>query len=255
MLKTRVIPIVLWKMGGIVKGRGFDHSRNVGTVLPAIKVYNTRDIDELMLLDVHASISQQTPRFNEVEVLARECSVPLTVGGGVTCLDDIESLLRAGADKVLLNTVCYDKPELVRQASNRFGSQCVVVGIDYRDIDGRLLCFSHAGQRRREWSIDGWARRVEDQGAGEIVLTSCARDGMMNGFDLETVARVVESIGVPVVAAGGAGNLDHFVEVVRTAGANAVAAGSVFHFTEITPQAVKEHLGLAGVPVRLGIGR
>jgi cyclase len=255
MLKTRVIPVMLWKDGGLVKGRGFDHSRNVGAVLPAVKVYNARDVDELVLVDVAASLSNKSPRYAEIEWFARECNVPLAVGGGIRSEEHIELVLRAGADKILLNSAAYEQPELIDRAAKNFGSQCVVVSIDYRIIDGTPVCFSHAGTVNRRLSVDDWARRVEELGAGEILLTDCSRDGMMLGYDNETVARIVNLVGVPVIASGGAGRLEDFLEVLTVGRANAVAAGSVFHFTEITPREIKEHLGSAGIPVRLGLAQ
>ena len=253
MLKTRVIPVMLWKDVGLVKGRSFDHSRRVGSVLPAVKVYNARDVDELVLLDVTATLTKAVPRFAEIAQFARECNVPLSVGGGIRTESDIEGILRAGADKVVVNSSCFAQPDLVNRASRSFGSQCVVVSIDYRIIDGNALTFSHAGQVPEEHTVVEWARTVEDSGAGEILLTDCTRDGTMSGYDIETIERVANAVGVPVIASGGAGTLDHFVSAVKQASADAVAAGSVFHFTEITPRSIKEHLATAGVPVRLGV--
>jgi cyclase len=253
MLKTRVIPVMLWKDVGLVKGRCFNHSRRVGSVLPAVKVFNSRDVDELVLVDVTATLNGNSPRLVEIRQFARECNVPLSVGGGIKSEEDIEGVLRAGADKVVLNSACFSHPKLLTRASRNFGAQCVVASIDYRNIDGTAVCFSHAGQIRTNYTLLDWARTVEELGAGEILLTDCTRDGTMTGYDLETIKEVAFSVGVPVIASGGAGTLDHFVEAVKVASADAVAAGSVFHFTEITPREIKEHLARAGIPVRIGV--
>jgi cyclase len=251
MLKTRIIPVMLWKKGGLVKGRGFDHSRNVGTVLPSVRVYNLRDVDELCLLNVDATLNGSGPRVPEIAEIAKICSVPLSVGGGISSEMQIEQVLGAGADKVVLNSSCYDDPEFVARASRLFGTQCVIVGIDYRTINGEPICFSHAGTVKREQLVSEWAKQLEHHGAGELLLTDCSRDGFMSGFDLETISDVSQRVGIPVIAAGGAGVRQHFLDAVK-AGADAVAAGSVFHFTEITPREIKVFLSESGVPVRLG---
>lgn len=255
MLKTRIIPVMLWKDSGLIKGKRFEHSRNVGAVLPAVKVYNARDVDELVLVDVGASLGGTQPRYREIEWFARECNVPLAVGGGITTEEQIELVLRAGADKVIVNSVCFENPRLVTQAAERFGSQCVVVSIDYRVIDGTPTCFSHAGTLDRKVSVEHWARKMEDLGAGELILTNCEHDGMMIGYDVSTIRQMAETVGIPVIASGGAGSLDHFVEVLQIGRADAVAAGSVFHFTEITPREIKDRLAEAGIPVRLGMNQ
>ena len=252
MLKTRIIPVMLWNGGSLVKGLQFDHSRNVGTVLPSIKVHNSRDVDELVLLDVGATVGRAGPRLSEIEAFTRECSVPLAVGGGISNEHHVEELLRVGADKVVVNSSSYSNPEIVYQTSRRFGSQCVVAGVDYWMVEGVPTCFSHAGKVMQPWSVMDWVRRLEDLGAGEILLTDCSRDGMMSGFDLQTIRNVVNSVRVPVIAAGGAGALQHFLEVLTESEADAVAAGSVFHFTEITPKRIRGFLAQNGIPVRVG---
>lgn len=255
MLKTRIIPVMLWKDSGLIKGKRFEHTRNVGAVLPAVKVYNARDVDELVLVDVGASLSKTEPRYNEIEWFSRECNVPLAVGGGITSEKQIEMVLRAGADKVILNSACFDLPELVTRAAESFGSQCVVVSIDYRVLNGATSCFSHAGTVDRKVSVEDWAKKMESLGAGELILTNCDHDGMMIGYDLDTIGQTADVVGIPVIASGGAGRLDHFVDVVKLGRADAIAAGSVFHFTEITPREIKDHLAAAGIPVRLGMNQ
>lgn len=251
MLKVRVIPTLLWKNLGLVKGIGFDSWRRVGPVLPAIKVYNTREVDELFLVDITASRESEIPDFESVSDFADECFVPLTVGGGITNIDQVQLLLRAGADKVSINTGAYTNPQLISDIAYRFGSQCVVASIDARPTDdGRYLCFSHAGTQSTNRPMEDWARELADRGAGEILITSIERDGAMQGYDLDMIERVVRAVNLPVIASGGAGNYEHMRQAIQDAGASAVAAASIFHFTEQTPAEAKRALMAAGIPVR-----
>ena len=251
MLKVRVIPTLLWKQFGLVKGVGFDSWRRVGPVLPAIKVYNQREVDELILVDILAQDSGDEPDVESVSDFGQDCFVPLTVGGGVTRLDQVQRLLRAGADKVSVNTAAYERPELITGIAQRFGAQCAVASIDVRaDPDGGWRCFSHAGQQATGRDVVAWAREVEDRGAGEILLTSIERDGTMQGYDLALIEAVVGAVRIPVIASGGAGTYGHMIAAVQQAGASAVAAASLFHFTEQTPAGAKAALAAAGIPVR-----
>lgn len=251
MLKVRVIPTLLWKNFGLVKGVGFDSWRRVGPVLPAIKVYNQREVDELILVDIVAHDTGDDPDFESVNDFGQDCFVPLTVGGGITSLLQVQRLLRAGADKVSINTAGYESPALVTEIATRFGSQCVVASIDAKaQHDGGWRCFSHAGQRDTGRDVIEWARELEDRGAGEILITSIERDGTMEGYDLSLVESVASAVRIPVIASGGAGNYEHMVAAVTQAGASAVAAASIFHFTEQTPAGAKAALAVAGIPVR-----
>lgn len=251
MLKARVIPTLLWKQFGLVKGVGFDSWRRVGPVLPAIKVYNQREVDELVLVDIVAHKSDEDPDFESIEEFGQDCFVPLTVGGGITRIEQVQRLLRAGADKVSVNSAAYSDPELVTRIAQRHGVQCVVASIDVRaDGAGVWRCFSHAGTRDTGREVRDWARELESRGAGEILVTSIERDGAMQGYDLALIRAVVDSVGVPVIASGGAGSYQHMVDAVLEAGASAVAAASMFHFTEQTPAGAKLALAAAGVPVR-----
>lgn len=249
MLKVRVIPTLLWKNLGLVKGISFNSWRRVGSVLPALKVYNSRDVDELILVDITASIEGREPDIDSVADFSDACSVPLTVGGGITSLEQITMILRAGADKVSINTSAYLKPELVNQAASRFGTQCIVASIDVKNINGNYRCFSHSGTVDTGRSPILWARELANRGAGEILLTSIDRDGTMQGYDLELISAVSAAVDIPIIASGGAGNYDHMIEAVK-AGAAAVAAASIFHFTEQTPAEAKKQLERAGIPVR-----
>ncbi len=252
MLKTRVIPTLLWKRPGLVKGIGFDSWRRVGTVLPAIKVYNMRDVDELILVDINAYSEGVEPDYEEIAEFTQESFVPMTVGGGVTDVDHFKKLLRVGADKVALNSVIYDKPELISEAANNFGKQCVVASIDYiKTSDGNYQCCSHSGSQIKDRHPVEWAKELESRGAGEILLTSVDKDGTMEGYDYDITKQVTEALKIPVIASGGAGNYEHMAKVVTDSGAAAVAAASIFHFTEQTPLKAKEHMATQGIPVRL----
>ena len=251
MLKIRVIPTLLWKNFGLVKGIGFDSWRRVGPVLPAIKVYNSRDVDELILVDITASIVGDSPDHDSVSDFSEACSVPLTVGGGITNLEGILALLHAGADKVAINTAAYSNLNLIETAANRFGAQCVVASIDAkRLVDGRYSCFSHSATVDTRRTPVEWAREVASRGAGEILLTSIDRDGTMLGYDMNLVEQVTSAVDIPVIASGGAGTYQHMIDVVKNAGASAIAAASIFHFTEQTPAGAKVAMQAAGIPVR-----
>ena len=249
MLKVRVIPTLLWKDVGLVKGVRFDSWRRVGPVLPAITVYNSRDVDELILVDITASSDGRAPDHESVSDFADACSVPLTVGGGIRTVAHIAALLRAGADKIAVNTALYETADVVDQAARQFGSQCVVASIDVRRSgDGRHACLSRSGTRDTGREPLDVAREVVERGAGEILLTSVDRDGTMTGYDLDLIEQVA-SVPVPVIASGGAGNFGHMVAAVQR-GASAVAAASMFHFTEQTPAGARAALRDAGIPVR-----
>jgi cyclase len=251
MLKIRVIPTLLWKNFGLVKGVGFNSWRRVGPVLPSIKLYNSRDVDELILVDISASIEDNKPDHDSVSDFAKECSVPFTVGGGITNTEQIISLLHAGADKIAINTAAYINPDLIDAAAKLFGAQCVVVSIDAKRLtDGKFTCYSHSATVETSKSPAEWAREIASRGAGEILLTSIDRDGTMLGYDLELIEHVSNAVDIPVIASGGAGSYANMVDAVKNAGASAVAAASIFHFTEQTPAGAKNAMQAAGIPVR-----
>ena len=250
MLKVRVIPTLLWKAPGLVKGIGFDSWRRVGPVLPAVRVYNARDVDELVLVDIMASRDGRVPDEELVGDFADECFVPLTVGGGIRTVDQIARLLAAGADKVTLNTTLYASPDLGEAGAKRFGSQCIVGSVDVRATERGYRCVSHSGAVETGRKPLDWARELVDRGVGELLLTSVDRDGTMKGYDLDLVAELAEAVSVPVIASGGAGCYQHMIDVVREGGASAVAAASIFHYTELTPAGAKAAMAAAGIPVR-----
>ncbi len=251
MLKVRLIPTLLWKDVGLVKGTRFDSWRRVGTVLPAIKVYNTRDVDELILLDISATPEQHELDYDSIEEFSAECFVPLTVGGGVNDIEKVQTLLQCGADKVTINSAAYDNPQLIADAANRFGSQCIVASIDARkNANGGHECVSHCGTRAQGRSPKEWATQLEKLGAGEILITSVEQDGTMQGYDLDLIREVTDSVSLPVIASGGAGSPDDMFQAISKSHASAVAAASLFHFTELTPAECKVYLAEKGIPVR-----
>ncbi len=252
MLKVRVMPTLLFKDVGLVKGRQFVSDRRVGGALQAIRVYNMREVDELVFLDITATPDGRRPDFAQIDELADECFMPLAVGGGVTSLDDIRDLLWVGADKVVVNSGAIANPDLIREGAEHFGSQCIVVAIDVKPTGpGRWEVFSHCGQKPTGLDPVAWARQAEALGAGEIMLTAIDRDGMMEGYDLAVTRAVSDAVGIPVIASGGAGTYQHMAEAVTEGHAAAVAAASMFHFTEQTPKAAKQYLRDAGLRVRL----
>jgi len=252
MLKTRVIPTLLHKNFGMVKGAGFDSRRRVGGALQFIKVFSLRGVDELVFLDIAATLEKRPPDFEIVDDLADECFMPFTAGGGVRSAEDVQQMLQVGADKVAFNTAAFWDTDIVLHSAHRFGSQCIVVSVDYRlDEDGTRKVFTHSGTMPTGMDLLEYISRVEDAGAGEILLTCIERDGTMRGYDVEGIRLVSDRVRIPVIASGGAGNSQHMIEAVNRGGASAVAAASIFHFTEITPRDIKEELTKAGIPVRL----
>lgn len=251
MVKVRVIPTLLWKGVGLVKGARFDSWRRVGSVLPAVRVYNQREVDELILLDISATIDGSQPDIDELADLGSDCFVPLTFGGGINDAGQVRRLLRSGADKVSVNSAAYTNPDLIQDIADRHGSQCVVVSIDARrTATGRWDCFSHAGTRHTALDAVDWARRMQDAGAGELLVTSIDRDGTMEGYDLDLIASVSAAVSIPVIASGGAGSYADMVAALHS-GASAVAAASIFHFTELTPAGAKDAIADAGFATRV----
>lgn len=252
MLKTRVIPTLLFKNSGLVKGVSFDSWRRIGAALPAIKVYNMRDVDELVFLDISASLENRSVDFEEIDRLADECFMPFTVGGGIRSFEDIRKALRAGADKVSMNTAAVERPELIREGAKSFGSQSIVISIDAKKHpSGQYTVVTHSGTKDTHLPVLEWAKRVESLGAGEILLTSIDKDGTMNGFDLDLFKQITDGVSIPIIGAGGAGNYSHLAEAIKIGGCSAVAAASMFHFTEQTPQEAKRYLASQGIAVRL----
>jgi imidazole glycerol-phosphate synthase subunit HisF len=252
VLKVRVMPTLLHKDVGLVKGVAFDSWRRVGSAMQAVKVYNMREVDELVFLDISATQEGRAPDFRLIDELADECFMPLTVGGGIRTIDDVGHLLKVGADKVAVNSAAIEAPEIISKIAERFGAQCAVVSIDVRRTDrGETEAFTRSGTRATGRDPVELARQAESLGAGEILLTSIDRDGTMTGYDLDLIRAVSEAVSIPVIASGGAGSYEHMAAALREGGATAVAAASMFHFTEQTPLGAKKYLREAGFHVRL----
>lgn len=250
MLKTRIVPTLLYKGHTLVKGKGFDSWRGVGSVMQAVRVYNLREVDELVFLDITATAEERPPDFDLVHEIADSCFMPLTVGGGLRRIADVRRLLHVGADKVAINSAAVELPDLIGEVAATFGSQCLVVSIDVRRVGDRQRVVTRSGTRVTDWEPVAWAREATMRGAGEILLTSVERDGTMDGYDVPLVRRVTNAVAVPVIASGGCGTYADMLAVVEDGQASAVAAASIFHFTEQTPKEAKKYLAEHGVPVR-----
>lgn len=250
MLKKRIIPTLLFKDFGLVKGSGFNNWRRIGPVLPAIKVYNTREVDELIFLDVTNSETLSEPDYEVVDDLSKHCFVPLTVGGGVRRIDQVQKLLSCGADKVSINSSAYENPDLIKEIANTHGSQSIVGSIDAKKINDNWICFSHSGKKETKYDPVTWAKNLEELGVGEIIITSIDRDGTMSGYDQDLISAVTGIVNIPVIASGGAGEYSDMEKAILGSGASAVAAASIFHFTECTPAKAKEYLEKKGIPIR-----
>lgn len=252
MLTKRIIPCLDVEGGRVVKGVRFVSLRDAGDPVASAVVYDRQRADELVFLDITASHEERPILLEIVRRVAESIYIPFTVGGGIRDLEDIRALLKAGCDKVAINTAALDDSELVRQASRRFGSQCIVVAIDAKKTGpNQWTVFTHGGRRPTLWNAVDWARKVESLGAGEILLTSMDRDGTKEGYDLALTRNVSGAIRIPVIASGGAGTLEHFYEVLSTGKADAVLAATVFHFGEISIPQAKTFLHQKGLSVRI----
>lgn len=252
MLKVRVMPTLLFKDSVLVKGRQFDSWRSIGSAMQAVKVYNLREVDELLFIDIMATRAGRRPDFELIDELADECFMPLTVAGGIRTTDDVQHLLKVGADKVAINTAAVETPALIREIAERFGSQCIVASIDVRrHTDGSHEVWTRSGTSPTKRDPVDLARELEGLGAGEILLTSIDRDGTMSGYDVDITASVTSAVSIPVIASGGAGRYADMDAVLSEGGAAAVAAASMFHFTEQTPMEAKKFLAEHGHRVRL----
>ncbi len=256
MLKVRVIPCLDVKDGRVVKGVQFEGLVDAGDPVESARVYDAAGADELCFLDITATRENRGTILDVVRRVAENCFMPVTVGGGVRSVDDVRALMLAGADKVAINSAAVKDPEIVARAAERFGSQAIVVAIDAKraapaGAAPRWEIFTHGGRNPTGIDAVGFAQTVARLGAGEILLTSMDRDGTRSGFDLDLTRSVADSVGIPVIASGGIGTLEHFAEGVARGGAAAVLAASVFHFGTFSIQQVKQHLSGAGLPVRL----
>jgi cyclase len=257
MLKVRIIPCLDVKDGRVVKGVNFVDLRDAGDPVEAAAAYDEAGADELCFLDITASHEKRGTILDVVRRTAERCFMPLTVGGGVRTLDDVRALLRAGADKVSINTAAVADRSFVARAAEKFGNQCIVVAIDAKQVESvesaapRWEIFTHGGRNRTGIDAVAYAREVVELGSGEILLTSMDRDGTRAGFDIPLTRAISSAVPVPVIASGGVGSLDHLVEGVRDGGASAVLAASIFHFGDHTIGEAKRRMAEAGLPVRL----
>ncbi|MCG7872432.1 MAG: imidazole glycerol phosphate synthase subunit HisF [Candidatus Thiodiazotropha lotti] len=255
MLAKRIIPCLDVDAGRVVKGVKFVEIRDAGDPVEVARRYNEEGADEITFLDITASSDDRETIVHVVEQVASEVFIPLTVGGGIRTEDDIRRMLNAGADKVAINTAAVFNPEFVKQATDRFGSQCIVVAIDAKKVsdEGEPLkweIFTHGGRKPTGLDAIEWAQRMSDYGAGEILLTSMDRDGTKIGFDNELTRAIVEAVPIPVIASGGVGELQHLVDGVKKGGADAVLAASIFHFAEYSIGEAKQFMDQQGVEVR-----
>jgi len=254
MLAKRIIPCLDVNQGRVVKGIRFLDLKDAGDPVAAAKAYNDAGADELVFLDITASHEERPIILDVVAKTAEVAFMPLTVGGGIRTVEDVRALLRAGADKVSVNTAAVERPALMTEAAERFGSQCVVVAIDAKRRSGAAGpwdVFTHGGRRATGQDAVAWARQAERLGAGEILLTSMDCDGTKQGYDVELTRAVSAAVGIPVIASGGAGTPEHFYEALTTGGANAALAASLFHFGELSIAAVKQYLTSRHVTVRI----
>jgi cyclase len=253
MLTKRIIPCLDVTDGRVVKGVKFLELRDAGDPVEIAEIYDRQGADELTFLDITASSDQRDIIIDVVRRTAERAFMPLTVGGGVRTVEDIRRLLNAGADKVSVNTAAVHRPEFVREASERFGSQCIVVAIDARQVPGeeRWEVYTHGGRNPTGIDAVEWAQRMEWYGSGEILLTSMDRDGTKDGYDIPLTRGVVDSVSIPVIASGGVGNLEHLYDGFVKAGASACLAASIFHYREYTIGEAKEYLKNRGVAVRI----
>lgn len=250
MLKKRLVACILIRKGWVVQSIGFQRYLPVGRPSVAVEFLNNWGIDEIVLLDISASLENRKPDFDLISKVAKNCFVPLTVGGGISCVEDIRMLLHCGADKVSINTVALQRPDFIKEASSIFGKQCIVVSIDAKKNDnGTFGIFNRLNGNGVE--LSSWVKRVEDAGAGEILLTSVDADGKKEGYGIDLINTVTGEVKIPVIACGGAGHPRHFLEGILLGNASAVAAGNFFHFTEHSPIIVKSYLISHGIDVRL----
>ncbi|WP_435627757.1 imidazole glycerol phosphate synthase subunit HisF [Candidatus Ferrigenium straubiae] len=252
MLAKRIIPCLDVTAGRVVKGVSFVELRDAGDPVEIARRYDEQGADELTFLDITASSDDRGIIFRIIEDVASQVFIPLTVGGGVREVGDVRNLLNAGADKVSINTSAVLNPQLVADAAGRYGSQCIVVAIDAKQVGAnRWEVFTHGGRKATGLDVVEWAKKMQGLGAGEILLTSMDRDGQKNGFDLALTRAVTDALEIPVIASGGVGNLQHLADGVKLGGADAVLAASIFHFGEYTVQQAKEFMAQQGIEVRL----
>jgi len=251
MLKNRIIPCLDVKNGRVVKGINFVDLKDAGDPVEQAKIYSDGGADEICFLDITASNENRDTIFDVVERTSKKCFVPLTVGGGVRSVEDINKLLNCGADKVSINTAAVENPKVIEESSKKFGSQCIVVAIDAKKKNDKWEIFTHGGRNNSRINALEFAKKMENSGAGELLVTSMDRDGTQAGYDNELISNITALVNIPVIASGGVGNLDHLVDGIKLGNASAVLAASIFHYGKHSVKEAKEYLDSKGIPVRI----
>ncbi|MDB2354371.1 imidazole glycerol phosphate synthase subunit HisF [Candidatus Pelagibacter bacterium] len=251
MLKNRIIPCLDVKNGRVVKGINFIDLKDAGDPVEQAKIYSEGGADEICFLDITASNENRDIIYDVVEKTSKKCFVPLTVGGGVRSIDDISKLLNCGADKVSINTAAVQNPEVIIESSKKFGSQCIVVAIDAKKNVDNWEVFTHGGRNNTNLDAIDFAKKMEDSGAGELLITSMDRDGTQIGYDNDLMFKISSLVNIPVIASGGVGNLDHLVDGIKLGNASAVLAASIFHYGTHSIKEAKQYLNSKGIPVRI----
>ncbi|MDC0417530.1 imidazole glycerol phosphate synthase subunit HisF [Candidatus Pelagibacter sp.] len=251
MLKNRIIPCLDVKNGRVVKGINFMGLKDAGDPVEQAKIYSDGGADEICFLDITASNENRNTIYDVVEKTAKKCFVPLTVGGGVRSVEDIKKLLNCGADKVSINTAAVKNPNIIKDSSKKFGSQCIVVAIDAKKKGNSWEIFTHGGQNNSGIKALDFAKQMQDYGAGELLVTSMDNDGTQVGFDISLILEISSNINIPIIASGGVGNLDHLVEGIKLGKASAVLAASIFHYGKYSIKEAKEYLASNNIPVRI----
>jgi cyclase len=251
MLKNRIIPCLDVKNGRVVKGINFVDLKDAGDPVEQAKIYSDGGADEICFLDITASNENRDTIYEVVKRTSKKCFVPLTVGGGVRNVDDINKLLNCGADKVSINTAAVQNPEVIIESSKKFGSQCIVAAIDAKKNDNKWEVFTHGGRNNTNIDAIEFAKKMEDCGAGELLVTSMDRDGTEVGYDIDLMSKISLKVNIPVIASGGAGNLDHLADGIKLGNASAVLAASIFHYGKHSVKEAKEYLDSKGIPVRI----
>ena len=251
MLKNRIIPCLDVKNGRVVKGINFVDLKDAGDPVEQAKIYSDGGADEICFLDITASNENRSTIYEVVKKTSEKCFVPLTVGGGVRSIEDINKLLNCGADKVSINTAAVQNPKIVMESSLKFGSQCIVVAIDAKKEGNSWKIFTHGGRNKTDIDAIKFAKQMEEYGAGELLVTSMDRDGTQKGYDIDLMLKISSIVNIPVIASGGVGNLDHLAEGITKGKANAVLAASIFHYGKYSIKQAKEYLDSKGIPVRI----
>ena len=251
MLKNRIIPCLDVKNGRVVKGTNFVDLKDAGDPVEQAKIYSDGGADEICFLDITASNENRDTIYDVVERTSKKCFVPLTVGGGVRTVEDINKLLNCGADKVSINTAAVENPKIIEESSKKFGSQCIVVAIDAKKKNDKWEIFTHGGRNNSGINALEFAKKMEKSGAGELLVTSMDRDGTQVGYDNELMSNITALVNIPVIASGGVGNLDHLVDGIKLGNASAVLAASIFHYGKHSVKEAKEYLDSKGIPVRI----